>query len=216
MTEHAGVGCFLSVLIVVAFTLVFHEVERPNLARSPAEPPRAATGPAMTQRASPVADPPRLDSQARIDPVPVVTQSRPAIAPETSSGPAFQDKAVDVAAPTGWLVSTRSSARSVSQPLSAPEQPRPVPPLTASERPDARVSHPSPGSVAPPRDSSVKRSRNGPRSSTTITLKGEQLVDVAIRVYGTAEATIQIWRANRDRLASVDSPVSEGWLLRTP
>ncbi len=55
-----------------------------------------------------------------------------------------------------------------------------------------------------------------PRSSITIIAKGERLVDVAIRVYGSAEATVKLWRANRDRLTNVDEPVSEGWMLRTP
>ena len=50
----------------------------------------------------------------------------------------------------------------------------------------------------------------------TVIEKGERLVDVAIRIYGTAEAAGRIWLANRDRLASVDAPVAEGWLLRTP
>jgi hypothetical protein len=39
---------------------------------------------------------------------------------------------------------------------------------------------------------------------------------VALRVYGTADETDGLWRANRDALPRRDSPLSPGTLLRTP
>jgi hypothetical protein len=45
---------------------------------------------------------------------------------------------------------------------------------------------------------------------------GETLTDVATRVYGSADATEAVWKANRDQIARIDSPLVRGMLLRTP
>ena len=45
---------------------------------------------------------------------------------------------------------------------------------------------------------------------------GESLTDVALRVYGTSEATNALWRANRDIIAHRETPLDPGLLLRTP
>ena len=55
-----------------------------------------------------------------------------------------------------------------------------------------------------------------PRSSSTVVLAGESLADVAVRVYGLTESVEALWRANRDLLTRVDSPLPRGTLLRTP
>jgi hypothetical protein len=44
----------------------------------------------------------------------------------------------------------------------------------------------------------------------------ETIADVALRVYGTSEDADALWRANRDTLPRLDSPLSAGTLLRTP
>jgi hypothetical protein len=54
------------------------------------------------------------------------------------------------------------------------------------------------------------------RTSFAVVQAGEKLRDVATRVYGSADATEELWRANRDRVSMVDSPLPPGTLLRTP
>jgi hypothetical protein len=58
--------------------------------------------------------------------------------------------------------------------------------------------------------------RHAARSPFTVVLSGEKLVDVATRVYGSADSTGDLWRANRDQVAQVDSVLARGTLLRTP
>lgn len=55
-----------------------------------------------------------------------------------------------------------------------------------------------------------------PRSPFTVVGPGESLADVATRVYGSPDAKEAIWKANRDQIAQVDSPLVRGTLLRTP
>ena len=45
---------------------------------------------------------------------------------------------------------------------------------------------------------------------------GETLVDVARRVYGDGANLEAFWRVNRDQLASTESAVHPGMVLRTP
>jgi nucleoid-associated protein YgaU len=45
---------------------------------------------------------------------------------------------------------------------------------------------------------------------------GESLPDIAERVYGSREATESLWKANRDQIERVDSPLAIGTLLRAP
>ena len=56
----------------------------------------------------------------------------------------------------------------------------------------------------------------GPRSPFTVVESGETLADVATRVYGSPEAREAVWKANRDQIARIDSPLARGTLLRTP
>jgi nucleoid-associated protein YgaU len=55
-----------------------------------------------------------------------------------------------------------------------------------------------------------------PRSPFTIVQAGETLADVASRIYGRSDAAETLWRANRDQVAMIDSPLAGGTLLRTP
>jgi hypothetical protein len=55
-----------------------------------------------------------------------------------------------------------------------------------------------------------------PKSPFTVVQEGEKLADVANRVYGTSDAAESLWRANRDQVSLIDSPLSRGTLLRTP
>jgi nucleoid-associated protein YgaU len=55
-----------------------------------------------------------------------------------------------------------------------------------------------------------------PRGAFTQARAGETLDDVAVRVYGTADAARSLWLANRDLLDRADAPLRPGTLLRTP
>jgi hypothetical protein len=55
-----------------------------------------------------------------------------------------------------------------------------------------------------------------PKAPFTIVKAGEKLADVATRVYGTSDAAEPLWRANRDQVALIDSPLASGTILRTP
>ncbi len=55
-----------------------------------------------------------------------------------------------------------------------------------------------------------------PNAPFTVVKAGEKLSDVASRIYGTAAAAESLWRANRDQVASLDSNLAGGTLLRTP
>lgn len=54
------------------------------------------------------------------------------------------------------------------------------------------------------------------RGAFTQARGGETLFDLARRVYGTADEAEELWRANRDTLDRIDSPIPEGAMLRTP
>ena len=196
MNEHAGLGCALSVLIVVGFTIVFHEKERPS---GPGPHPASAQAQANANssvrpdhpwsEASP--SPSKPIAATRVEPD--RTEPRPAL---TSTWRERLPIVESVNPPPATVSLVSSRPKSTTKPT-------PLPPIR-SESP----------TVLPNRSSSANFDAR--RSSTTIITKGEKLVDVAIRVYGSPEATLKLWRANRDQLSSVDAPVSEGWLLRTP
>ena len=85
------------------------------------------------------------------------------------------------------------------EPEPAPE-PRPAPAVAASpvEIPKRRTPPP------------------GPRPSFAVVEPGERLADVAARVYGSEDAAEALWKANRDQVARIDSPLDRGTLLRAP
>jgi nucleoid-associated protein YgaU len=47
-------------------------------------------------------------------------------------------------------------------------------------------------------------------------IEGETLTDVALRVYGTADASRTLWLANRDVIDRTATPLHAGVMLRTP
>ena len=55
-----------------------------------------------------------------------------------------------------------------------------------------------------------------PRPSFAVVAPGESLADVAARVYGTRDEAESLWKANRDQVERVDSPLTTGTLLRAP
>lgn len=63
---------------------------------------------------------------------------------------------------------------------------------------------------------SAPASKRSARSSFTEVEAGEDLAAVAERVYGARTDRDRLWKANRDLLASPDSPLAVGTILRTP
>jgi nucleoid-associated protein YgaU len=61
-----------------------------------------------------------------------------------------------------------------------------------------------------------RRPARRPSGAFTRVAAGESLAEVALRVYGTAEAARTIWQANRDQLDRPDAPLGAGTVLRTP
>jgi hypothetical protein len=55
-----------------------------------------------------------------------------------------------------------------------------------------------------------------PTAAFAFVAPGESLADVAVRIYGTADARELLWQANRDQLAGPDAPLRAGSSLRTP
>jgi hypothetical protein len=55
-----------------------------------------------------------------------------------------------------------------------------------------------------------------PDSAFTVVRENETIRDVAVRVYGSNEHVGTLWRANRDALPLLNSPLSSGIVLRTP
>jgi hypothetical protein len=80
------------------------------------------------------------------------------------------------------------------------------------------VSNPpqAPGSVV----RQVSRASTRPglvrKGAFTIIEGDETLEDVAIRVYGSADSAVEIWRSNRDQLPTRETPTRAGMVLRTP
>ena len=58
--------------------------------------------------------------------------------------------------------------------------------------------------------------RREPASAFIVVQANETIRDVALRVYGSSERAAALWRANRDALPVLDSPLSSGMVLRTP
>ncbi len=87
-----------------------------------------------------------------------------------------------------------------------------IPPVTTTAR------EPSARSEAPLARASASRSepRGVPNSPFATVLEGESLEDVAVRVYGSADASRELWLANRDQVERLDEPLKAGTTLRTP
>jgi hypothetical protein len=55
-----------------------------------------------------------------------------------------------------------------------------------------------------------------PVTAFIVVQANETIQDVALRVYGSSAHAAALWRANRDALPGLDSPLSSGMVLRTP
>jgi nucleoid-associated protein YgaU len=55
-----------------------------------------------------------------------------------------------------------------------------------------------------------------PARAFIVVQANETIRDVSLRVYGSSAHAAALWRANRDALPVLDSPLSPGMLLRTP
>jgi nucleoid-associated protein YgaU len=133
--------------------------------------------------------PPSIAPTAGLD-----LESRPAIASTPSTIPAEAIPAPGQA-PSVARASKREPPGPVDRPTARP---------TEADRPSKRKDIPD-----QPRPAQ-------PRTSFTVVLSGETLADVAARVYGSAGSIEAVWKANRDLLARIDSPLPPGTLLRTP
>lgn len=207
MNEHAGAGCFFSVLVIIAFTLVFHEVERPKQASS--SPPMLPRG-ASADSPAPDPDPaiPPSSVATRVEPIPTKPEGLPtAVAPQVVS--ISMISIVPTSSPPP------ATDPSIKRPAEAATISREAPP---TRRRDHEVSNRrlDVAEAAKPKERGTNAAGQEPRASFTIVEPGERLVDVASRVYGTPEAAATLWRANRDRLRGVDAPVAAGLLIRTP
>ncbi|SIN69696.1 hypothetical protein SAMN05444166_0198 [Singulisphaera sp. GP187] len=106
--------------------------------------------------------------------------------------------------------------------LIEPERIAPPKLTTPPSRPRPRVAPPAqpPAASDPPAVIQVVSRRQSPppgrHSAFTQVGEGESLTDVALRVYGTSEASTALWRANRDIIAHRETPLNPGLLLRTP
>ena len=121
------------------------------------------------------------------------------------------------------------SPRPVREPrLASPPPPasaRVVEPATPARSIESAPISPPKAPSAPPAESKTpagggeraKSTRALPaRTPFTVVLSGETLADVAARVYGSSDSTRELWRANRDQVAQIDSVLARGMLLRTP
>jgi hypothetical protein len=95
----------------------------------------------------------------------------------------------------------------------------PVRPIESASIPPPEAPSASPVAPKLPASSGgVARSTRAlpARTPFTVVLSGETLADVATRVYGSSDSTWELWRANRDQVAQIDSVLARGMLLRTP
>jgi hypothetical protein len=113
-----------------------------------------------------------------------------------------------------------STTRSDGKPSIAGTEPR-AEPSVASKVEAIRgpvVANPpqAPGSVV--RQVSRPSTRPGPvrKGAFTMVEVDETLEDVAIRVYGSADSAVELWRSNRDQLPTRETPPRPGMVLRTP
>ncbi len=146
------------------------------------------------------------EATARID-------VEPPAAPEAEPAPTpAEPPAVVTPAPPPQLAPVQAPI--VPRKAVAPVQP-PAAEIPAIEAPRP-VIKPRVAIVPPRPPIAPKRVPRRAASSFTEVEAGETLADVSARVYGTADLVESLWKANRDQLAKLDSPLGRGTLLRTP
>lgn len=194
MNRHVGASFTLSVFVVGLSAVILYQPERPSSSRSSPLIPNTAT---PIDQADQVADnPPSVSSKvtagellAEGDRDHTAGQRAPSIRQSTS-----------VRAVRGRPRRSMDLVSTVSSKRSAP--PHPVGKATVVD--SSVQAEPFPGR------------RRFPSSSFTQVDEGESLTDVALRVYGTRDATAALWLANRDIIDHRDLPLNKGMLLRTP
>jgi len=78
---------------------------------------------------------------------------------------------------------------------------------------DSPVASKSPVVATPSQAVTVARVHRGDSARVKA---GETLVDFAARIYGSKVDLAELWKLNRDQLATQDSPLRPGMMLRTP
>lgn len=206
----------LSVFIVCFFSVLLYDQDKPSAAadspraEAKAEPvPAASESLAASEPASPALPAPEVaDAKASAskpaEPAETRAQADPTPPSPAESTAAAESKAAEPAAATSPVDPATRSPGEPATPVSAPA-PAPVPLESVPRREPPKTTIPA-ASEAP----------HEPRSAFTTSRDGESLADVAVRVYGTADKTETLWKANRDLLPHRNSPLSGGALLRTP
>jgi nucleoid-associated protein YgaU len=131
-------------------------------------------------------DPPRT-------PTPVA--SEPVLTGESDESVALEEAPSELPEPTAGIP-LPPSATTVVRAVAAPTPNSPNHPATIVKK--------------------VSTTRRRPESAFTTVGVGETLPAIAARVYGTADATETLFRANRDVLSDPDDPLQVGGMLRTP
>lgn len=194
MNRHVGASFTLSVLVVVFFAVVLYQPEHARRSLHSGPPGRGLARPSSEE---------------------------PGQAPPPSAGvPLSEATAAHVSGANESSVDREATASTSGTPRFPPRDP--------SDRNQHANSAPrtiatsSPGSTTPDPPAMIqivsrRRALASPRRSAfTQVGQGESLTDVAIRVYGTSDATRTLWLANRDIIDRRDASLREGMLLRTP
>jgi hypothetical protein len=143
-----------------------------------------------------------------------IAQNRSASVPDRVVSPAKDGSPRPIREPQ--LASPTPTASASAKMVEAPSPSTSIEfaPISPSKPPSPSTAAPKPlmsgGEVArTPRALPV-------RTPFTVVLSGETLADVATRVYGSSDSTRDLWKANRDQVARIDSVLARGMLLRTP
>ncbi len=152
-------------------------------------------------------------------PVPIApAQDVSASEPPVASGGSSKSDAPPTIQPTRPRSIVESPAPAEKASSALPAVVAPVIQVAASEPPRPPKPEPRPrlaetkAPVKPPK----RPPPPSPRPSFAIVEPGESLEDVAARIYGSKDATEALWKANRDQVERIDSPLARGTLLRTP
>ncbi len=196
MNRHVGASFTLSVLFVVFFAVILYQPEHarhspPNKApdRDSADPSPSAPTTGLTSAPTPG--------------IPLSGTEQPSEAGEHERNGGQDAASSTVAARRSPTGSNASGDREEPPSRRAVANTAPVPAVCD---PPTQVQIVSRRRVLEP-------SR---REAFTHVGEGESLTDVAIRIYGTSDATRTLWLANRDIIDRRDAPLRVGVLLRTP
>jgi hypothetical protein len=189
MNQNVGASFGLSVLVVVFFAVILYQPDAPA-------PDHVGGGPGS----APAEDPPRASPAPVADPGPVSVS-----VPETGPAPPETEPVrPELSVAPSAVVVVNTAANPSSATLSERRKPEAAPKV----RSDAV----RPASHEAARPLGLREAR----AAITQARPGEALADVARRVYGSPDATSDLWLANRDLLERADAPLPPGALLRTP